>query len=184
MTTSESAAVTPATSGSRITRVRSAMAGALLWSMAITSVSGAAYVVINKIHFARVLSGSMQPQFERGDVLVLKPIDKVQVAQGQIVMLPTVQGDGAFFVHRVIEVTQEKSATLVRTKGDANPAADPETLKITSAQVPVVAGVINMSWAPMVGVGKSGIAFLFVLLLLATVWVFVPRRRATHKTID
>jgi signal peptidase len=184
MTIPETTPATPANSRLIARQVRLAMAGALLWAIAISSVAGAAYIVINKIHFARVLSGSMQPQFERGDVLVLKPIDKVQVAQGQIVMLPTVQGDGAFFVHRVIEVTQEKSATLVRTKGDANPAADPETLKITSAQVPVVAGVINMSWAPMVGVGKSGIAFLFVLLLLATVWVFVPRRRATHKTID
>lgn len=164
--------------------LRSLLATVLLWTIAIASVSGAAYVVINKIHFARVLSGSMQPQFNRGDVLVLKPIDHLQLTQGQVVMLPTAQGDGAFFVHRVIQVTHNKSATLVRTKGDANPAPDPETLKITSAQVPVVAGVINMSWAPMAGVSKLGIAFLFVLLLVAVGSLFLPRRRGTRKRND
>ena len=184
MTPSESAAVTPATSGSRITRVRSAIAGALLWSMAITSVAGAAYVVINKIHFARVLSGSMQPQFERGDVLVLKPIDSAAVTQGQILMLPAAQGDGSLYVHRVIEVDHAKGATLVRTKGDANPAPDPETMKITSTQVPEVTGVINMSWAPMIGVSKVGIIFLFVLLLVALGSVFMPKRSGAPKTND
>jgi len=78
--------------------------------------------------------------------------------------------------------TSEKSATLIRTKGDANPAADPETLKITSAQVPVVAGVINMSWAPMIAVGRAGIVFLFVLLLIAVGSLFYPRQRGAHKS--
>lgn len=164
-----------------LSHLRSLLAAALLWTIAISSVAGAAYVVINKIHFARVLSGSMQPQFERGDVLVLKPMDKELVTQGQVVMLPTAQGDGALFVHRVIAVTHDKSATLVRTKGDANPAADPETLKITSAQVPVVTGVINMSWAPMAGFGKAGIAVLFILLLIVFGSMFMPRRRGSHK---
>ena len=181
MTIPESTSVTSENSRSVATQVRSAIAGALLWAVAITSVVGAAYIVINKIHFARVLSGSMQPQFERGDVLVLKPIDSAAVTQGQILMLPAAQGDGSLYVHRVIEVNRAKGATLVRTKGDANPVPDPDTLRITSSQVPLVTGVINMSWAPMIAVGKAGIVFLFVLLLIAVGSLFYPRRREPHE---
>jgi signal peptidase I len=148
--------------------------------LAISSVAGAGYVVLNKIHFARVLSGSMQPQFDRGDVLVLKPIDRSQVGKGQILMLPAAGGDGSLFVHRVISVDRTQGITLVRTKGDANPAADPETLKITSRQVPLVTRAINMSWAPMIGVNKVGIVALFGLLLLAFIWILVP----SHKRIQ
>jgi len=178
----EMTSTTPAKSTTRIARVRTTIASTLLWTIAIASVSGAAYIVINKIHFARVLSGSMQPQFERGDVLVLKPIDRTKVTRGQVLMLPTAQGDGSLFVHRVIEVNRTKGSTLVRTKGDANPVADPATLRITSTQVPLVTGVLNMSWAPMVGIGKPGIVFLFVLLLLAFGSLFLPRRRVPNQS--
>jgi len=182
MTIPEIPSETPANSRLIATQMRSAIAGALLWALAISSVAGAAYIVINQIHFARVLSGSMQPQFERGDVLVLKPIDRTKVTQGEILMLPAAQGDGSLFVHRVIEVNRDQGATLVRTKGDANPVADPDTLKITSKQVPLVTGVINMSWAPIVGVSKPGIAFLFLLLLVVVGSVFYPRKRVTQKS--
>jgi signal peptidase len=165
-------------------RLYSFVVGVLLWTLAITSVGSAAYIIVNKIHFARVLSGSMQPQFDRGDVLILKPLNHERITQGHVVMLPSVQGDGTLFVHRVVEVNRDKGATLVRTKGDANPAADPETLKITSAQVPLVAGVINMSWAPMVGINKAGIALLFVLLLIAFGSLFMPRRSGGHRRND
>jgi signal peptidase len=182
MTIPEMTSATPAKVGTRVARARAGIAGALLWAIAITSVAGAAYIVINKIHFARVLSGSMQPQFERGDVLVLKPIARTTVTQGQILMLPAGQDDGSLFVHRVIEVDRAKGATLIRTKGDANPMPDPDTLKITSTQVPLVTGVINMSWAPTFGVGKAGIIFLFVLLLIAVGSLFYPRQRGAHKS--
>jgi len=162
-------------------QVRRLTAGTLLWSLAITSVISAAYVVVNQIHFARVLSGSMQPQLERGDVLVLKPIDRSQIAQGQIVMLPSVHSDGSFFVHRIVDVKRDKGTTIVRTKGDANPAPDPVRLKITSQTVPLVTGVINMSWAPMVGVGKAGLVLLFGVLILAFGSIFLPQRRVTRK---
>jgi signal peptidase I len=175
-------AQTPTPKGLKVARVRSAVASTLLWTIAITSVAGAAYIVINKIHFARVLSGSMQPQFQRGDVLVLKPIDRSAVIRGQVLMLPTAQGDGSLFVHRVIEVDHTKGSTLVRTKGDANPVPDADTLRITSTEVPLVTGVINMSLAPMIAVGKAGIVFLFVLLLIAVGSLFYPRQRGSHRS--
>ena len=102
MTISEVTSATQTRSDARLARVRSTIASTLLWALAITSVASAAYVVINRIHFARVLSGSMQPQFERGDVLVVKPIDRTAVIRGEILMLPAAQGDGSLFVHRVI----------------------------------------------------------------------------------
>jgi len=182
MTIPEMTSATPAKVGTRMTRVRATIASTLLWTIALTSVAGAAYIVINKIHFARVLSGSMQPQFERGDVLVLKPIARNAVTQGQVLMLPAGQDDGSLFVHRVIEVDRAKGATLIRTKGDANPVPDADTLRITSTQVPLVTGVINMSWAPMIAVGKAGIVFLFGLLLIVLGSVFYPRQRGEHMS--
>ena len=152
----------------------------LLWFLALTSIAGTAYVVTNRIHFARVLSGSMVPVFDRGDVLLLKPVDRSTIRQGQIVMLPLSATDSSLYSHRIIWVEHKGNQTFVRTKGDANPVADPHTLRITSRQVPLVTGALNMSWAPMLRLNKGALLALFALLLALFGWVFVPVKSHGH----
>lgn len=148
-----------------------------LIALAIFSTVSATYVLVNRIHFARVLSDSMKPQFQRGDVLLLKPIDKTQLTTGEIALLPLIKEPGLQYTHRITNVTNKNGVVAVETKGDANPAADPWQLIITSEEVPVVVGSFPASSLPFISTTRSTLIALSALLLLIFISMFIPFRR-------
>ena len=104
---------------------------------------------------ANVLSGSMEPTFSKGTLLLVK--EEKQVEPGQIVVY---QSGQELIVHRVIRI----EGNLVTTKGDANEAADPV---FDASQIK---GVV-VGWIPCLG---SLVSFLktpvgIILLLVCAV---------------
>ena len=101
---------------------------------------------------ANVLSGSMEPTFSRGTLLLVKDASKVQV--GDIVVY---QSGKELIVHRIIELDDQH----VITQGDANTAADPPFEK-TQIKGKVI------GWIPMLGsvaaVLKTPMAMVLILL--------------------
>lgn len=69
-----------------------------------------------------VLSGSMAPTMEPGDVILVDAVSAEAVEAGQIV---TFEEDAGVTTHRVLEVVEDGQLTALRTKGDANPEPDP-----------------------------------------------------------
>ncbi len=76
-----------------------------------------------------VLSGSMRPYFSPGDLIVVTPESTREVRVGQVISYHIPVGDHHVQSHRVIAVVRG-SNPLVRTKGDANRAADPWVAKL------------------------------------------------------
>lgn len=74
-----------------------------------------------------VLSGSMQPAFSPGDMVVVVPEPVSAVRVGQVISYRIPVGDHHVQSHRVIEILRRDGHVSVRTKGDANEAADPWT---------------------------------------------------------
>ncbi len=77
--------------------------------------------------FYVVSSGSMVPELEEFDVLVVQgndPFDSVKV--GDIIVFNRPSGTDRVIVHRVAGIIDDDPLTL-RTKGDANPASIPGT---------------------------------------------------------
>ena len=104
---------------------------------------------------ANVLSGSMEPTFSKGTLLLVK--EEKQAEPGQIVVY---QSGQELIVHRVIQI----EGNLVTTKGDANEAADPV---FDASQIK---GVV-VGWIPFLG---SLVSFLktpvgIILLLVCAV---------------
>lgn len=104
---------------------------------------------------ANVLSGSMEPTFSKGALLLVK--EEKQAEPGQIVVY---QSGQELIVHRVIRI----EGNLVTTKGDANEAADPV---FDASQIK---GVV-VGWIPFLG---SLVSFLktpagIILLLICAV---------------
>ena len=104
---------------------------------------------------ANVLSGSMEPTFSKGTLLLVK--EEKQAEPGQIVVY---QSGQELIVHRVIQM----EGNLVTTKGDANEAADPV---FDASQIK---GVV-VGWIPCLG---SLVSFLktpvgIILLLVCAV---------------
>lgn len=66
--------------------------------------------------------GSMVPTYQPGDVLLTAPPTGDDLEVGRIVLVGT---PPTSYVHRVIEVDDEKAPTRARLKGDANAVPDP-----------------------------------------------------------
>ncbi|MGY4688367.1 signal peptidase I [Salibacterium sp. K-3] len=63
----------------------------------------------------KAASGSMEPTFSEGDLLILKETGAIRI--GSVLMF---EQNGASVTHRVTQITEEG----FRTKGDANPVQD------------------------------------------------------------
>ena len=121
-----------------------------------------------------VLSGSMQPTFGPGDVIVVTPEKTSGVRVGQVISYQIPIGDHHVESHRVIRLGHERGRPTVITKGDANPAADPWRAKLTSDTawrerlvIPKLGWLIIWLRQPLVG----HLLVLVVPFLLAAWWL-------------
>jgi signal peptidase I len=112
--------------------------GLLLIAAAVASVTAMVTVMSQHLGFAPVLSPSMEPTFHPGDLVITRPEPATDIKVGQVVALPVPSEPGQRYVHRIISVATKDGKPLVRTKGDANPAPEPYTLRNDSPTVPVV----------------------------------------------
>jgi signal peptidase I len=126
-----------------------------------------------------MLTGSMAPGINPGDVTVAVQQPTSALAVGQIISYQIPVDDHRVVSHRVVKVTRSPGgAVTVQTKGDHNPSADPWTAIITDPQVWTVRAVVPHLGAVIRTLRGPGlhIAFLYVgpalltALLLSEIW--------------
>lgn len=90
-----------------------------------------------------VMSGSMWPELQRGDLVIIRRVDPTDIKIGDVIVF---HHDTGLAVHRVVRI-QGQSLT---TRGDANSAEDdPITFEDVVGRVPIVAG--GLAKIPFVG---------------------------------
>jgi signal peptidase I len=126
-----------------------------------------------------MLTGSMAPEINPGDVTIVTPIAISEVTEGMVITYHRPIEDHSLVTHRVISVeTAPDGSVSVQTKGDANEAADPWTATLKGdtayqvrAVVPVLGHVIQALRAPVVTQALLyGAPTLLVGWLLLTIW--------------
>jgi signal peptidase I len=126
-----------------------------------------------------MLTGSMAPEINPGDVTIVTPIAVSEVTEGMVITYHRPIEDHSLVTHRVISVeTAPDGSVSVQTKGDANAAADPWTATLggdtayqVRAVVPVLGHVIQALRAPVVTQALLyGAPTLLVGWLLLTIW--------------
>jgi signal peptidase len=126
-----------------------------------------------------MLTGSMAPQINPGDVTIVTPIKVSEVTEGMVITYHRPIEDHSLVSHRVISVKKASDGTVtIQTKGDANKAADPWTATLngdTAYQVrgvvPMLGHVIEALRAPVVTQALLyGAPALLVGWLLLTIW--------------
>jgi signal peptidase I len=126
-----------------------------------------------------MLTGSMAPEINPGDVTIVTPIAISEVTEGMVITYHRPIEDHSLVTHRVISVeTAPDGSVSVQTKGDANAAADPWTATLEGdtayqvrAVVPVLGHVIQALRAPVVTQALLyGAPTLLVGWLLLTIW--------------
>jgi len=126
-----------------------------------------------------MLTGSMAPEINPGDVTIVTPIAVSEVTEGMVITYHRPIEDHSLVTHRVISVEQAADGTVtIQTKGDANEAADPWTATLDGdtayqvrAVVPLLGHVIEALRAPVVTQALLyGAPTLLVGWLLLTIW--------------
>jgi len=134
-----------------------------------------------------VLSGSMSPAFEAGDLLVITPEPIHRLGVGDVITYAIPIGDHHVETHRIVHFHWRAGQPIARTKGDANARADPWTAQLqgptawrTAFSVPKVGLLIVWLRRPLVHGALQLVApTLLALFGLISIWwqVGLPRRR-------
>lgn len=90
-----------------------------------------------------MLTGSMAPEINPGDVVVVTPVATAEVTKGMVITYHMPIGDHQLITHRIISVEHGPGGSVtVNTKGDANKAADPWTATLQGDTAYQVRGVV------------------------------------------
>lgn len=73
-----------------------------------------------------VLSGSMSPHFNAGDVIIVSTSKLGEYNVGDVITFKDPEDARKIVTHRVAEVQKNGNRVMYRTKGDANSTADPK----------------------------------------------------------
>lgn len=144
MTTASTASTAPARDRLRPRfGARRVLTGTFIGLTALVAIASAAAAVLLQIAFLPVLSPSMSPMLEAGDLAITRMQPASEIKVGDVVVLPRPDAPGQRYVHRIVELTPHQDGPVVRTKGDNNDAVDPYLLRITSSSVPLVVGSVS-----------------------------------------
>jgi signal peptidase I len=105
-----------------------------------------------------MLTASMSPSIDPGDVAVVTPLAVTDVTEGMVITYHVPIGDKQLVTHRVVSVEHGPDGSVtVQTKGDANEAADPwlavlqgDTAYQVRAVIPEIGHVIHALRTPVV----------------------------------
>ncbi|MDP5182290.1 signal peptidase I [Blastococcus sp. BMG 814] len=130
-----------------------------------------------------MLTASMAPEIEPGDITIATPIDVTELTEGMVITYHMPVGDRSLVTHRVVSVdlAADGSAT-VQTKGDANEAVDPwtaglegDTVYQVRAVIPEFGHLVQLVRTPVVSqVLLYGAPALLAGWLLLTIWRPTP----------
>jgi signal peptidase I len=156
----------------------------LLVVLAFCALAVAGYeVTTGQWHATPVLSGSMRPAMQPGDVVVTQrvPISALRV-RDVVVFYPPNQTSHQT-VHRIVKLTVKGTTTSITTWGDANLVSDPAVSSLkgdTAYRMVRVLPLIGYPaiWLQNAGRGLLAIALGTILLIAAAVTILRPDKPA------
>jgi signal peptidase I len=126
-----------------------------------------------------MLTGSMSPQIDPGDVVISTPLQIEDVTEGMVISYHIPIDDHRVVTHRVVSVEHGDDGSItVQTKGDANTAVDPwqatlqgDTAYQVRAVVPEVGHAIQVLRNPVVSKALIyGAPALLAGWLILSIW--------------
>jgi len=106
-----------------------------------------------------VISGSMRPTMDVGDMAIIRDVPADSIGPGDIIQY---WSDGEMAIHRVVEVSEEGGGRLFMTKGDAN--REPDAAPVYPGQVrgKVILNIPKGGWAAIAAKGFLSSAWSFL----------------------
>ena len=159
--------------------------GVLLWVVAVFgALSGALFLahLAGWVQPLVVVSGSMQPDIRKGDLLIAVPVPVADVDVGEVASLRS-PSSGNLVTHRVTAIDRDGSAYLIRMEGDANKVEDPDPYRVEAGTtvlhpvvtVPAAGNLVLLLARPAVSIPLAIAVLALIALSLVT-----PRPPARH----
>lgn len=130
-----------------------------------------------------VATGSMEPKYEVGDILISKEIDQNDIKVGDDIVYRGKEGsfNGKVVTHQVVSIRDEEGNKKIITKGIANTEEDPE---IDSTQVygKVIYKVQTLSFISQII--KNIYVFYFIIFVPIAIIIFRQIRYYLRKDDD
>ena len=154
----------------------------LLLVLAFCALAVAGYqVMTGQWHATPVLSGSMRPGMQPGDVVITQrvPISDLHVRDVVVFYPPNETAHQT--VHRIVKLTVKGGTTSITTWGDANPVADPLVSSLKGTTAYRMVRVVPLLGYPAVWLqnGNRGILVIglgVILLITAAVTLLQPTK--------
>ena len=178
----------------RVDQLRPMASRVLPWlvrGLVVTAVVAFGFLAIGPHVFGyrtmTMLTGSMAPEIEPGDITVVTPLAVEDVTAGMVIAYHIPIDDHRVVTHRVVSVERGTDGSVtVQTKGDANEAADPwkatlqgDTAWQVKGVVPEVGSAIQALRTPVVSqVLRYGAVALLAGWLLLGIWRPAPADEA------
>ena len=89
----------------------------IVMTLAIGTPKALCYILKTEYPVASITSGSMWPALKKGDLVLIKGVDKQELEVGNIIVYKNKKG---FTIHRITELNEE----TLKTRGDANNVSD------------------------------------------------------------
>jgi signal peptidase I len=123
-----------------------------------------------------MLSGSMAPVADAGDLLLVRPQPVDEVRRGQLLTFAAPVPGAPVVTHRVVTVTRTADGTTVTTRGDANAHVDPWRATLRGATVWRAVRVVPHGGQVVTLLRSPAVRVVTVWLLPAWLCVCVLRR--------
>ncbi|ABM10133.1 hypothetical protein AAur_2846 [Paenarthrobacter aurescens TC1] len=139
-----------------------------------------------------MLTGSMAPLINPGDVVVTVPAPVTDIKVGDVITYHIPVEDQRVETHRITEITTTADGGVaVQTKGDANNGIDPwiatlqgKTVDKQIATIPYVGNAIRTLREPIVmNTLMYGAPTILVIGMLASIWTKDPSKSAPESTL-
>lgn len=132
-----------------------------------------------------IVSGSMEPEINIHDVIVVKKVTKDDLEVGDIISFRV---DGEIITHRIIQIEQnEEKELMYTTKGDANNTEDGEKIRINEIEGKCVFKIGKIGYFITLLQSKGMLTFILIVLVILYLMEYKEnekRKRRSEERAD
>lgn len=112
-----------------------------------------------------VMTGSMQPSINIGDVLIEKRVSSNEIAVGDVISF-NVEKSKNRTTRRVTQIVYENEEVKFKTKGESNNVEDPELVSIDMVEGKMISHIAGFGVLISYVFSKTGLALLAFLIVI------------------
>lgn len=113
-----------------------------------------------------VATGSMEPQYNIGDLIIIKETPKEKIQVGDVINYISKNGIDTI-THRVVEILEKDGQTYYRTKGDNNNGEDQELVSFNQVHGVIMFKINKLGTIITKMVTGTGIIIIFAFIILS-----------------